>query len=84
MPPVNAFLLKESMCPLGHVFCLNQWSESLFLINGTSVVPSMLQKRSACGTMATNSPRDVNFEWVLRFRLSLGGLARHPEACTVI
>ena len=32
---------------------------------------------------ATPSP-DMNFEWVLRFRLLLGGLVRHPEACTVI
>ena len=29
-------------------------------------------------------PPDVNFERVLRFRLSLGGLVRHPEACTAI
>ena len=34
--------------------------------------------------MAANSPPDVNFERVLRFRLSLGGLVRHPEACTAI
>ena len=71
------------MC-LGSLFCMNQWSESLFLINGTSVVPSMLQKRSACGTMATNSPLDVNFGPVLQFWLSFGGLVRHPEECMAI
>ena len=36
------------------------------------------------GTMSTNSPPDVNFEWVLRFRLSFCRLVRHPEACTAI
>ena len=34
--------------------------------------------------MAANPSPDMNFERVLRFRLSLGGLVRHPEACTAI
>ena len=34
--------------------------------------------------MAANPSPDMTFERVLRFRLSLGGLVHHPEACTAI
>ena len=85
------------MC-LGSLSCMNRWSGSLFLINGTSVVSSTLQKRSASMMPSKIQilvapwrlipppppPPDMNFERVLRFRLSLGGLICHPEACTVI
>ena len=44
----------------------------------------MPSKMHLTGTMAANSPPEMNFERVLWFQLSLGGLVRHPEACTVI
>ena len=72
---------------LGSLSCMNRWSGSLFLINGTSVVSSTLQKRSASmmpskmqvlGTpWRLIPPPDMNFERMLRFRLSLGRFVRH-------
>ena len=97
-PPVNVFLLKEGLCSPGCVFGIvvlhelvvgkfvsDKWHErGLKYIAEEISIHDAIKDTNLSGTMAANPPPppDMNFERVLRFRLSLGGLIRHPEACT--
>ena len=97
-PPVNVFLLKEGLCSPGRVFGIvvlhepvvgkfvsDKWHERRLKYVAEEIsIHDAIKDTNLSGTMAANPPPDMNFEWVLRFRLSLGGLVRHPEACTAI
>ena len=97
-PPVNAFLLEESLCSPGRVFRIvilhepvvrklvsDKWDERrLQYVAEEITIHDAIKDTNLRGTMAANSSPDMNFERVLRFWLSLGGLVRHPEACTAI
>ena len=99
MPPVNVFLLKEGLCSPGRLFGIvvhepvvgkfvsDKWHERRLKYVAEEIsIHDAIKDTNLSGTMAANPPPppDMNFEQGLRFWLSLGGLIRHPEACTAI
>ena len=71
--------------PVVRKFVSDEWDERRLKYVAKEIsIHDAIKDANLSGTMAANSPPDMNFEWMLRFWLSLGRFVRHPEACTAI